>query len=127
MTPIDVTPIETTELQATAQLDEARTTINVSFRGNADARAIAPVDAFLVSVHEAAARLGVQEVVVDFHAFDFMNSSCFKAFVTWIGRIEELAPPRQYKIRFLQDSGKHWQRRSLDALRSFAAELVSIQ
>jgi hypothetical protein len=64
--------------------------------------------------------------VVDFRAFDFMNSSCFKAFVTWIGLVQELESG-QYKIRFLSDEGKHWQRRSLDALRCFAVDLIQIE
>jgi hypothetical protein len=56
-----------------------------------------------------------------------MNSSCFKTFITWIVRVRNLAPDAQYKIRFLSDQEKHWQRRSLGALSCFAVDLIRIE
>lgn len=81
----------------------------------------------LTRVHEEALRRGVSEVAVDFRQCDFVNSSCFKAFVVWLEQIQELAPPQQYKLRFFSNDTKSWQRRSLGALSCFAVDLVSIE
>jgi hypothetical protein len=56
-----------------------------------------------------------------------MNSSCFKAFVSWLGVLQDVDRVRQYRIRFLSDDQKHWQRRSLSALCCFAVDLVRIE
>jgi anti-anti-sigma regulatory factor len=83
------------------------------------------IGALLTRLHDEAQRLGVPEVVIDFREFDFMNSSCFKAFVTWIGNVQE--SEKQYRIRFLSDVNKHWQLRSLEALRCFAVDLIRVE
>jgi hypothetical protein len=124
MTAIDVPAIETNDLRARASFEGGG--IHLHFAGTADSRSMGAIDALLMKVHDEALRLGAREVAVDFRAFDFMNSSCFKAFVTWIGLVQELEPRQQYKIRFISDEGKHWQRRSLDALRCFAVDLIQI-
>jgi hypothetical protein len=125
MTTIDVNPIETPELRARAAFQEG--TLVAHFAGSADSRAVATIDGFLVRLHGEALRLAPPEVVCDFREFDFMNSSCFKAFVTWIGNLQDLEPAKQYKIRFLSDDNKHWQRRSLEALRCFAVDLIRVE
>jgi hypothetical protein len=55
----------------------------------------------------------------------FMNSSCFKAFVTWIDSVK--TDSRQYRIVLLANSELHWQRRSLEALRRLAIGVVSVE
>jgi hypothetical protein len=69
----------------------------------------------------------VSEVVVDFRTLDFMNSSCFKAFLDWIARIQELPYDQVYKIRFLSTESILWQRRSLRALQCFAPKLIELE
>jgi hypothetical protein len=64
---------------------------------------------------------------VDFRELEFMNSSCFKCFVTWLGIVQDLEPTRQYKIVFASNRELHWQRRSLNALRCFAMGVVTIE
>ena len=54
-----------------------------------------------------------------------MNSSCFKAFVVWIDTVKNAG--RVYRIRFLTDPEMHWQRRSLEALRRLATNVVSVE
>jgi hypothetical protein len=51
----------------------------------------------------------------------------FKAFVSRLGTLQDLDVALQYRIRFLSDEEKHWQRRSLGALSSFAVDLVEIE
>ncbi len=67
-----------------------------------------------------------RRVVVDFRALELMSSSCFESFVTWIGQVQEALPGERYPIEFRSNAQMHWQRRSLNALRCFALDLVTI-
>ena len=55
-----------------------------------------------------------------------MSSSCFESFATWIGQVQEALPGERYPIAFHSNAQMHWQRRSLNALRCFALDLVTI-
>jgi hypothetical protein len=103
------------------------TRVSVLLRGNADVAALDAVETLLARVHAEASRLGVAEAVVDLKAVELMNSSCFRAFITWIHDVQDLEAGRQYRIRFLSDPGRHWQRRGLHALRAFAVDLVTVE
>lgn len=94
--------------------------------GTADLRVTESVEAILRRVHQSALELSIPEVRVDLRELEFMNSSCFKSFVSWISDVSELASG-QYRIRFLSNPSILWQRRSLHALSCFAAELVTIE
>ena len=111
----------------TATAVHAERAITETLTGNADNAAIAALDRALTAVHAAATELAIGEAVVDLRRLEFMNSSCFKSFVTWISDVQELATPRQYKLRFLSDPRMHWQKRSLHALRCFAVELIAVE
>jgi len=119
---LEVSTIDTGELRVRTALENGGLTVH--FAGSADSRSMMSIDGLLTKVHAEALRLAVGEVTADFRGFDFMNSSCFKAFVSWICRVEELDAAAQYKICFLSDEAKHWQRRSLDARKSFAVDLI---
>jgi hypothetical protein len=97
----------------------------VALVGTGDVAAIEPLGAYLQRAHGEAARLGVSEVTCDFRKLTFMNSSCFKAFVVWIDTVKNAERP--YKIRFLTDPAMHWQRRSLEALRRLAMNVVTVE
>jgi hypothetical protein len=112
------------ELRANARLDEGF--VKVSLSGTADTRSMSALDGLLKRVHEQTRQLGLRGVVVDLRELEFMNSSCFKAFVTWVSTVQELPGPDQYKIEFLSDERRHWQRRSLGALACFAVDLITI-
>jgi hypothetical protein len=45
----------------------------------------------------------------------------------WLGALHDLEPKKQHRIRSLSDEHKHWQRRSLGALSSFAMNLVQVE
>lgn len=94
--------------------------------GSADARATFDLEEFVKHMHTEARRLAVPEVVVDLNDCSFMNSSCFKAFLSWLAAIAELAPDARYKIRFAWDNSSYWQRRGLQALKSYAVDLVQL-
>jgi hypothetical protein len=110
-----------------ADANLAEDTISVRFAGTADVEARAELDGFVKKLHTESVRLGVKNVAIDFRELGFMNSSCFKIFVTWLAQLGELAKDQQYKIQIRSDPNLLWQRRSLAALSCFAVDLVTIQ
>lgn len=96
-------------------------------KGNADYAALDALEMLLARAHTEATRLAVTEMVIDLRHLEFMNSSCFKCFLSWISNIQELEPERQYKVKFLSNPQLHWQRRSLHSLRCFAVELITVE
>lgn len=98
----------------------------VRFSGNADTRVKDEIHHYLVATHEVATSHQLTKVVIDLRDLEFMNSACFKAFVTWLATVRNLDKSQQYNIHFLSNDKIHWQRRSLRALSYFAASLVRI-
>jgi len=122
---IDIPQIDANDLQASPSFVDGQ--LSLSFAGSADSRSQTAIESMLGRVHSEALRLGLPEVAIDFRDCDFVNSSCFKAFVVWLEQIQELDPAKQYRLRFYSDDTKAWQRRSLQALSCFAIELVHIE
>lgn len=120
-----VAPIEDTEFAAHSELDGAR--LRLHLWGNADMRAKDPLDRFLLAVDDRALANAAEEVVVDLRELVFMNSSCLKAVVTWLGRIQDRGVSHRYRVRFLREPAAHWQVRSLNALEAFAPEIVRVE
>lgn len=102
------------------------TKIVTSLKGNADYAAIDAVEKLLEKTHDEALRTTASEVVIDLRQLEFMNSSCFKVFVSWLGSVQDLDASKQYRIHLLSNPNLHWQRRSLAALSCFAVDLVTI-
>ena len=125
MTNANLPTIDATELHASTTANGVGLT--VALDGTADLRSQEQLDDFLEDVDRCARARKTPEVIVDFRKLEFMNSSCFKAFVSWIGRLQELDAAEQYKIRFLSDQRMLWQRRSLHALSCFAVDLITIE
>ena len=120
-----IPPIKDPDFTADASAGERTLTLNL--QGNADINVKALLDQFIGAVHEEARRLRVESVVVDLKRVEFMNSSCIKSLVWWVGCIQELEPANQYRITFLSNSANYWQRRSLHALAGLASDLVTIR
>jgi hypothetical protein len=125
MSALELPPVTAEEFSVSASLDDKD--ITVKFSGNADMRTKSALDALLLKVHAEAQRLAAARVVIDFKSLEFMNSSCFKSFVSWISEVRDLDPTKQYRIHFLSKPELLWQRRSLHALRCFAVDLISIE
>ncbi len=106
-----------------ATLDAA--TLEIRLTGTADARSTAELQIFLERVHAEAKRLTVSEAIVDITKLDFMNSSCFKLFISWLtANVDEAATT--YKIRFVWNQASYWQRRGLAALQAFATDVIEL-
>jgi hypothetical protein len=117
--------IKTPDLQSST--DAERSTITVKLTGSAETPAVSELSSFLDRIHSSALEAKVGEVVIDMRALEFMNSSCFKTLVHWIGVLQEVAADSQYKVRFVHDEKKHWQSRSLGALACFAVDLIRVE
>ena len=100
--------------------------IHVVLSGFAETEALDPLEQLLARIHAEAMRHRVHEVLVDIKKLELMSSSCFRIVLTWITDIEDLAPAARYRVKVISDPNVPWQNRSLDALRSFAADIVSV-
>lgn len=109
---------------ASAARDDGQ--IQIELSGTADHAVIAGIEAFLVNVHEVAAANAVRRATVDVRALEFMNSSCFKSFVTWIAAIQELPHDAKYHVEFWSNPSLPWQKRSLHTLQCFATDLITV-
>jgi anti-anti-sigma factor len=105
----------------------ADTVLTMKLRGTADVESKPGLERYIDTLHLEACRLGITKVVVDLRELEFMNSSSFKVFVTWLSQVKELPADGQYRIHLLSNPNLHWQRRSLAALSCFAVDLVSIE
>ena len=101
-------------------------TVTAWLKRNADYAALDALEMLLTRAHSEATRLGASEMVIDLRQLEFMNSSCFKCFLSWITDIQELETDRQYRVKFLSNPQLHWQKRSLHSLRCFAVELITV-
>ena len=99
--------------------------LGVRLTGTGDLDAIETLSGYLPHIHQQAVTHEVEEVRFDFRELEFMNSSCFKAFVTFIDTAKTLGAT--YRICFMTTTKHYWQRRSLEALRRLAMGLVVIQ
>jgi len=125
MSGIGLVPLVENGFGLTPRLEDK--TLTVTFTGNADMSAVRPLSLYLSHVHAEALELELNEVAFDLKQLYFMNSSCFKSFVTWINSVSTGDKARAYRIRFLSNPQQYWQRRSLDALRRMAQDIVTIE
>jgi hypothetical protein len=96
----------------------------VKFSGNGDGEAIAPLDRFLKLLHKNLTDDKSTSVRVDLGDLYFMNSSCLKAFVSWIYKVNTTGRP--YQIHLQMNPRQPWQRRSLEPLKRLAPAVVSL-
>src|ERR1700744_5656752 len=84
--------------------------LTLRFKGVADMASIQPLDDYLRAVHVEAKKTKAEAVLVDFRALEFMNSSCFKCFVEWLGTVQDLPASERYKVVFESNRDMHLQR-----------------
>src|SRR6187549_1049041 len=94
---LGLTPLVHTGFQLTPRIEDDALVVN--FSGNGDMAAVDALGRYLKQVHHEALALKV-DVSFDFRELYFMNSSCFKAFVTWIDQVSR-GEEHGYLIRFL--------------------------
>lgn len=90
--------------------------------GNGDGEVVAPLDRTLKQLHDELSFSGARSVVVDLSDLYFMNSSCLKAFVSWIYKVRTSGKP--YQIRMQLNPRQRWQQRGLEPLQRLAPAIV---
>lgn len=95
--------------------------------GSAETEALAALREAIDSLHHDVIRGPARTVVADVRELEFASSSCLKLFVSWLERVQELDDAHRYRVVFRADPRHAWQRRSLGALASFAADLVRVE
>jgi hypothetical protein len=102
-------------------------TITVAFMGNADMAVHEQLKVFFDELHLWAEACRVREAIFDLEELYFMNSSCLSLLLRLINSIKESRRARPYKLRFRSNPNLRWQKRSLEAIRSFAADVVAVE
>ncbi len=101
--------------------------ISVTLSGEADGAGAGPLDVLLQRVHAHATATHASEVVLDVRQLGFMSAGCFTKVVGWVNRVREMESARRYVIRLKGTQANVWQRRSLDTLKSVAADVVTVE
>jgi hypothetical protein len=85
--------VQAGDLHATAH--EGDGVITLKLVGTADGLARPGLNQLLGRLHNECNRGSVREVLVDLVELEFMNSSCFKSFITWIVALRRLPDDQQ--------------------------------
>jgi hypothetical protein len=100
--------------------------VYIRFTGTADMEATTLLDGYLRHLHGEATTAQIKTVTFDVSGLDFMNSSCFKCFVSWVGQVAKVPAEGRYDVHFVSHPHLQWQRRSLEALHRFARDIVTL-
>ena len=76
-------------------------------------------------LHRQALANQLRRVTIELEELEFINSSCLKAMVAWIYKVDTEGRP--YKIHLRRDAKMHWQRTSLATLQRLAPDVVVIE
>jgi hypothetical protein len=97
----------------------------VRFSGAGDTEGVVLLERFLGLLHEELLAQGLKQVSVELEQFTFINSSCLKALVSWVYKVDTSGRP--YTIVMLRNPRMHWQKSSLSTLQRLAPQVVIIQ
>ena len=125
LTQLELEAPEAGRLTSHASLDQHTLVLKLS--GAAEIPDKARLSELLRRVHEVAIGQSLSKVNVDLWDLVFMNSSCFKDFVSWISVVQDMPATNQYKISFKSNPQLRWQRGSLHALSCFGVDIVAIE
>jgi len=103
----------------------AGTQDRVRFAGTGEAEGAAVLDRFLGLLHRQALANDLRRVTLELEELEFINSSCLKAMVAWIYKVDTEGRP--YTIHLRRDASMHWQRTSLATLQRLAPDVVVIE
>jgi hypothetical protein len=92
------------------------------FSGTADIHAVPEVNRFLEVLHTELLGSRANAVEIELRELYFMNSSCLKAFVSWVHKVNTTGRP--YQIKFLTNRNLRWQARSISTLQRLAPAVV---
>ena len=116
---VEVSDIATPDLVTETDVDGKR--IEVRLVGSAEAFVVGDLIAYLDAVHRVAVEADASEIVLDIRGLEFISAACLASMLVWLRQLQRGPACRP---RFVWDAKKHWQRRTLDSLVTFAGELV---
>lgn len=119
-----VQPIVAGELGAWAE--DAGPGLTLCLVGNADLRAADALGRFVREADVAAIAARLDAVTIDLRQLEFMNAVCLRELAAWVSRLQAMPADRRYRLRFVIDPNRHWQRLSLPMLKCFGTELVEL-
>ena len=108
-------------------MERQNDTLLLTFTGSAETEAFDELASALANVHSQATSAPTKRVIADVRGLDFASSACLKAFVAWLQNAQELDDSHRYKVLFKSNPRYSWQKRSLGALKAFAAGVVEIE
>lgn len=100
-------------------------TASVALRGNADMSSHVAFRDFIAAVHIEVLRIRVKVLEFDLTELYFMNSSCLSIVAGLISKVASGPPSSRYRIVLRTNPNLRWQKRSVQALCSFASDLVT--
>ncbi|WP_437313505.1 hypothetical protein [Sorangium sp. So ce385] len=98
--------------------------LSVKLSGTGDMAAAPPLGFCLKELQAEVVRLAIPAVEFDVRPLYFLNSSCLKAFISFICGLA--GQGAKSKVVFVTDARLGWQRRCLAAIERMSPELVSI-
>ena len=110
-----------------ARLERRGNSLVVPLKGNADMAVQERLRAFLDYLATASQASTVKEAVFELDELYFMNSSCLSLLLRFINRVLEFPDDRRPRVRFRSNPNLQWQRKSLQALQSYAQEIVVVE
>jgi hypothetical protein len=121
-------PFQVAEEKYSASVLADPTGTRVLFRGTISTVNPATVlNPFVDAVHDEVLKATAKNVKVDFRDLEFCNSSGFKSFIYWIQKIQDLPDEKKYRLTFLSNAQRKWQKTSLLALSCYGVNTVSIE
>jgi len=111
-----------------AGMSEESSQLAVRLGGHADLpEVVDALSTLWMRVHARALDLKAPVVTVDLRPLEFMNSSCFRTFVVWLSHLSQAKDDERYRVRFLSDATRYWQRKGLQVLSAFARDVVTVE
>jgi len=84
-----------------------------------------PLATFLEKVHARLLELRCREVTLDFRRFELVSPIAFNGFVHWVSLVQAAPATARYRIRFLADKERTWQRVALYVLQGLSGDIVA--
>ncbi|HYV44304.1 MAG TPA: hypothetical protein VFA20_05550 [Myxococcaceae bacterium] len=111
-----------------AGMSEESSQLAIRLGGHADMpEVVDALSALWMRVHARALDLKAPVVTVDLRTLEFMSSSCFRTFVVWLSHLAQAKDGERYRVRFLSDATRYWQRKGLQVLSAFARDVVTVE
>jgi hypothetical protein len=110
-----------------AQMKQQGDALVVGMRGNGDTAVLEQLKLFLDELLATAKSARVQEVTFEIQDLYFMNSSCLSLLLRFLNGSLEQRPPQRFRVRFRSNPNLRWQKKSLEAMRAYAMDIVVIE